>query len=312
MKDFSMKLYYSEQQALVLPTANRFPAPKYTLLLEHLRVSEFSGMFELILAAPASDEQLLLVHNADYVSRISGGQMSEKEMRRIGFPWSEALLERARRSVGATIAACRTALSEGFSANLGGGTHHAFPDHGEGYCVFNDVAVAAQVMLKESRLDRVAIIDCDVHQGNGTAAIFSGDEHVFTFSIHGEKNYPFHKHPGDLDIALPDGCDDDCYLSALEAALNAAQKKLQAGLVIYIAGADPFSGDRLGRLALSRQGLASRDQLVFEYCCQLGLPCAVVMGGGYAREIQDIVAINLQTLKIAAGFRQTFFELKAP
>lgn len=304
MSALPLKLFYSERQPLSLPDGNRFPASKYSLLLEHLRSPEYAGRFELVQADPASDDQLMLVHTADYVRRLTGGQMSEKEMRRIGFPWTEGLVERARRSVGSTISACLTALEQGASANLGGGTHHAFPDHGEGYCVFNDVAVASRLLLEEHRLERIIVIDCDVHQGNGTAAIFAGDSRVFTFSIHGSKNFPFHKQPGDLDIALPDGCEDDSYLSALAAGLDKSMSGFPAQLAVYIAGADPFSGDRLGRLALTREGLTRRDRLVFEYCSRLGIPVAVVMGGGYARDIRDIVDINLQTLVVAAFFSQ--------
>ena len=202
--------------------------------------------------------------------------------------------------MGGTICTCRAALQDGFAANLAGGTHHAYPDHGEGYCVFNDVAVAARVLQFEQRVQRVVILDLDVHQGNGTAAIFAGDPSVFTFSVHGAKNFPFHKEQSDLDIALPDGSDDSVFLEAVRNGLPRAIQQAQACLAIYIAGADPFLGDRLGRLAMTKEGLAERDRLVFEHCRAARLPLAVVMGGGYAREINDVVDIHLQTLRLAA------------
>jgi acetoin utilization deacetylase AcuC-like enzyme len=228
------------------------------------------------------------------------GTLSEKEARRIGFPWSPQLLERSRRSAGGTIAACRSALQDGLSAYLGGGTHHAYPDHGEGYCVFNDVAVAVRSLQFEGGFRRAVILDCDVHQGNGTAAIFGGDPSVFTFSIHGEKNFPFHKESGDLDIPLPDGCGDEAYLAALQRGVQASLERAQSGLAVYIAGADPFVGDRLGRLALSKAGLAERDRLVLELCRLAGLPVAIVLGGGYARNVEDTVDIHMQTIRLAA------------
>jgi acetoin utilization deacetylase AcuC-like enzyme len=228
------------------------------------------------------------------------GEMSEKEMRRIGFPWSAELVERSRRSVGGTIDACRSALQDGLAVNLAGGTHHAYPDHGEGYCVFNDVAVGTRVMQQERRAWQILILDCDVHQGNGSAAIFSGDAQVFTFSIHGQKNFPFHKEASDLDVGLPDGCDDACFLSALRPGIEEALHCSKPDLVIYIAGADPYQGDRLGRMAVSKAGLYERDRLVLETCQSLRLPTAIVMGGGYARQVQDTVEIHLQTIRLAA------------
>jgi acetoin utilization deacetylase AcuC-like enzyme len=210
------------------------------------------------------------------------------------------MVERTRRSSGATIEACRAALQEGFAANLAGGTHHAFWDCGQGFCVFNDSAVAARAMQAEGRARRIIIIDCDVHQGNGTAAILAGDPTIFTFSIHGAKNFPFHKEQSNLDIELEDGTDDATYLAALEQGLNQALDQAQAELAIFLAGADPFGGDRLGRLALTKQGLADRDQLVFDCCQAAGLPVAVTMAGGYAPQIEDIVDIHFQTIRAAA------------
>lgn len=275
---------------------------KYALLRQ--RVAEDGRILgrEMLVPAPASDDQIRLVHTADYLTRVTQGLLSEKEQRRIGFPWSPGMVERSRRSVGGTIAAGRAALLEGYAANLAGGTHHAYPDHGEGYCVFNDTAIAARVLQAEGRARQILIVDCDVHQGNGTAAIFANDPTVFTFSIHGAKNFPFHKETSDLDIALPDGCDDAAFLEALRGGLIQALRQAEANLAFYIAGADPFAGDRLGRMALTKAGLAERDWLVFDFCRRASLPVAVVMGGGYAKQVEDTVDIHFQTIQLAARF----------
>jgi acetoin utilization deacetylase AcuC-like enzyme len=212
------------------------------------------------------------------------------------------MVERSRRSVGGTIAACRAALEEGLAANLAGGTHHAYADHGEGYCVFNDAAVALLVMQSEGRIRRAVILDCDVHQGNGSAAIFAEDPSVFTFSIHGAKNFPFHKEQSDLDIALPDGSGDEVFLEALRGGLEQALERSEADLAIYIAGADPFLGDRLGRLGMTMEGLARRDRMVLSDCRLAGLPVVIVMGGGYSKRVEDTVAIHFQTIQIAVNF----------
>jgi acetoin utilization deacetylase AcuC-like enzyme len=291
-----MKLFYHDHFVLPLPEGHRFPMEKYSRLRERLVIDGLSKPIELLVPESATLDELCLAHERSYVERIFLGQMSEKEMRRIGFPWTPQLVERARRSVGGTIAACRTALQEGASANLAGGTHHAYAEHGEGYCVFNDVAVAARAMQVEGHARRVVILDCDVHQGNGTAAILANDPGVFTFSIHGEKNFPFHKESSDLDIALPDGTGDDGYLVALEGGLRQALETARADLAIYLAGADPYAGDRLGRLALSKAGLLERDLMVMQRCQQMGLPLGVVMAGGYAKQVEDIVDIHYQTI----------------
>ena len=212
------------------------------------------------------------------------------------------MVERSRRSAGATLEACRAALEEGVAVNLAGGTHHAFADRGEGYCVFNDSAIAARAMQAEGRAARVLVVDCDVHQGNGTASIFADDPTVFTFSIHGAKNFPFRKEKSDLDVELPDGVEDEAYLSDLAPALAEAISRCRPDLAIYVSGADPYAGDRLGRLSLSRDGLAERDRVVFAALRGAGVPVAVTMAGGYARDIEDTVAIHLQTVRLAAGF----------
>ena len=297
-----MKAFYHDHFVLPLPEGHRFPMSKYSLLRDKL-VADASLMdVQLLESDPASDEQILRVHTPEYLEKVKQGTLSEKEIRRLGFPWSPQLLERSRRSVGGTIAACRAALQEGIAANLAGGTHHAHPDYGSGYCVFNDAAVAARAMQAEDRARRILIVDCDVHQGDGTAAIFAGDPSVYTFSIHGAKNFPFHKKESDLDLALPDGTGDTAYLEALKAGLDKSLQSPPFDLAIFLAGADAYGDDRLGRLNLSKAGLCQRDRLVFERCRQAGVPVAVAMAGGYARQIEDTVEIHAQTIHIAVEF----------
>ena len=223
------------------------------------------------------------------------------EVRRIGLPWSPELVRRVQYTVGATIAACRVALREGVAVSLGGGTHHACRDHGEGYCLYNDAAVAARVMQAEGRVRRVVVIDCDVHQGNGTAEITSTDASIFTFSIHGQKNFPFRKIPSDLDIGLPDGTADEAYLLALQSGVSQALEQARADLAIYLAGADVHVNDKLGRLALTKAGMAARDRYVLQLCQQQQIPVAVLMAGGYGRDIQETVDLYYQTVQIAAS-----------
>jgi acetoin utilization deacetylase AcuC-like enzyme len=294
-----MKVFYSDHLLVPLPTGHRFPMPKYARLHQCVIEARLPGV-ELTVSTPASDEQLLRVHDTEYLRRFLCGELSEREMRRIGFPWSPELVDRSRYAVGGTVDACRAALSDGLAINLAGGTHHAYPEHGEGYCLLNDVAVATRAMQAERRALRVVILDCDVHQGNGTARIFANDPTVFTFSVHGAKNFPFHKEQSDLDIALPDGSGDEAFLEAVRFGVNRAVELAEADLAIYIAGADPFVGDRLGRLAMTKAGLAERDRWVLEYCSQHGLPVAIVMGGGYARQVEDVIEIHLQTVRVAA------------
>ncbi len=306
-----MRAFHSSQFVLPLPPGHSFPMGKYAAL--QVRVSAELPEVELIEAPAASDGELTLVHTPRYIDAVVNGLLNPAEQREIGFPWTERMVQRSRRSVGATIAAGRTALAEGVSANLAGGTHHASADKGAGYCVFNDVAVAARLLQAEShrlhrRLLRVAVIDLDVHQGNGTASIFRDDPTVFTLSLHGEKNYPFRKEAGDLDIGLPDGCCDEDYLRALDAALDALwdhHRDRAPGLIFFLAGADPHEGDRLGRLKLTAEGLAQRDLRVLDAARQRGIPIALSMAGGYGRVIEDTVAIQFNTLKLAcAAHRQ--------
>lgn len=254
---------------------------------------------DLRLPAAATDGQLALAHDPGYVCRLTEGRLDAREQRTLGFPWSPAMVERSRRSVGATIAACRAAFEDGTSANLAGGTHHAAADRGEGFCCFNDVAVAARLMQAERRARRVAIVDLDVHQGNGTAAILRHDPSIFTLSIHGASNYPFRKEAGDLDVALPDGTGDDAYLQALDDALATLSQAFAPDLLIYLAGADVYEGDRLGRLSLSVAGIAERDRRVFDWAHRRALPVAVAMGGGYCPDIDAIASIHLNTVRVA-------------
>ncbi len=270
---------------------------KYRLLRERLSAAHP----DLVLEEPtaAQDDQLFLAHTPEYVARLTRGDLSRQEMQRIGFPWTPEMVERSRRSTGATIAAGRYALRDGISINLAGGTHHAHQGHGEGFCCFNDAMVAARVLQREGLVQRVLIVDLDVHQGNGTAEIARDDPTIFTFSMHGATNYPFRKAQSDLDIELPDGTADDDYLAALQEGLAVCGRAISPDLVIYLAGADPFEGDRLGRLGLTKLGLLRRDEMVFAYARSRALPVAVAMAGGYAREIDDTVDIHYQTVSCA-------------
>lgn len=297
-----MQAFYCDHFVLPLPEGHRFPMRKYALVREQVISSNVLPAHQLSVPPAASDEQLRLAHTAEYVAKVTQGALSEKEIRRIGFPWSPELVERSRRSVGGTIAACRSALNAGVSVNLAGGTHHAHPDFGSGFCVFNDAAVAARTLLKETAVRRVVIIDLDVHQGDGTAAILRGDQAVFTLSLHARQNFPFHKMTSDLDVALDDQATNEIYLTALETALETAFYSGPYDLAIYLAGADPFADDRLGRLSLTKPGLIARDRMVFTACQQRALPVAVVMAGGYARHIQDIVDIHVNTIRTAVSF----------
>jgi acetoin utilization deacetylase AcuC-like enzyme len=294
-----IKVFYSDIFTIPLPVKHRFPIGKYQLLRDRLYTAEFAPALDFTVAEAASEAQILLVHQQGYLDKVKYGTLDVKELRRLGLPWSEDLFERARRSVGGTVGACREALLSGISINLAGGTHHAFPDHGEGFCVFNDAAIAARLMLAEEGFQQIIILDADVHQGNGTAAIFQDEPRVFTFSIHGEKNFPFRKVAGDLDIGLPDRSGDAAYMSAFEAGVEQVLGALQPELVIYLAGADPYEGDRLGRLAMSKAGLAARDKFVFDRCRAQDLPVAVAMAGGYAEPISDSVDIQLNTIAAA-------------
>ncbi len=294
-----MQLFYTDVFVLPLPPGHRFPMEKYARLRESLLASGEFHEADFHLPHAATDEELGRAHDPAYIQAVSAGLLPEKAQKAIGFPWSPGMVERSRRSAGATLCACRAALANGVSANLAGGTHHAFRDRGEGFCVFNDAAVAARAMQAEGLANRVLIVDCDVHQGNGTASILRGDDSIFTFSIHGARNFPFDKEQSDLDIELPDGCSDAAYLLRLNEGLDTAFDLARPDLVIYLAGADPYRDDRLGRLALTFDGLAERDRSVFAHCQARRLPLAIAMAGGYARQIEDTVRIHTTTIRLA-------------
>lgn len=293
-----LPLWSSSGYTVPLPAGHRFPIEKYALLRDAVLAEGY------VVAEPprARVEDLTLAHTADYVERVTNGCLTSEELRRIGFPWSPSLVERSYRAVGGTVAATGAALERGVAMNLAGGTHHAFPDHGEGFCVFNDVAVALLALLRDRRLRRAAIVDLDVHQGNGTHAIFSGDDRVFTFSMHGRRNFPFNKVAGTLDIELEDGTDDEAYLARLADALPRVLDASRPDLVVYLAGADVHENDRLGRLRLTFDGLARRDALVLSSCRDIGLPVAIVVAGGYGRDVADTVRVHVQTVRIAESF----------
>ena len=262
---------------------------------------------ELLEAPAASDTQLLYAHDPSYLLKVIEGKLSPEEQREIGFPWSEKMVERSRRSAGATIAAAKTAIGEGISGNLAGGTHHAYRNLGSGFCVFNDSAVAARTLQKEiSPHLKIAIIDLDVHQGNGTASILQHDASIFTLSIHGENNFPFKKESSDLDLGLADGCDDQIYLQSLNQCLDKLDSRFKADFVIYLAGADPHEGDRLCRLKLSKTGMRLRDETIFQYALDKQIPLAFSMAGGYGKEIESTVEIHFQTIQTALHFQQQY------
>jgi acetoin utilization deacetylase AcuC-like enzyme len=291
--------FYSDHFVLPLPDGHKFPMAKYSRLRERILAEGIIAPDQLHEAPAAAWDDLRLVHDPAYVNAVATGTVPPDIQRRIGFPWSPQMVERARRSVGATIAAAQAALDDGAAANLAGGTHHAFADRGEGFCVFNDVAVAARVLQRDRHARRIAIVDLDVHQGNGSAAIFRADPSVFTFSMHGAQNFPFRKEVSDLDVALDDGTADAEYLALLQEHLPSVLNGHQPDFVFYLAGADPYEGDRLGRLKLTIDGLRRRDEIVMEACRAARLPLAISMSGGYAPDIDAIVTIHANTIRSA-------------
>lgn len=326
-----MKLFYTDIFELPLPDKHRFPMSKYRLLRERIiseglavddqAVDDQAGDDQagddnvqvenlqnanhvLIVPDAATDDQLVLAHDRKYVQNASEGLLELKEIKRIGFPWSDELIERSRRSTGATIGAARAAMVDGCSVNLAGGTHHAFFDCGEGYCVFNDSCVAARVLQKEGLISKALIVDCDVHQGNGTAAIVKNDPTIFCFSIHNQKNFPFRKMESDFDIGLADDVGDEEYLENLSAALEKISQQFTPDLVFYVSGADPFVDDSLGRLRLSKPGLKQRDEMVFRSFREENVPVAASMAGGYAKNVEDIVDIHFSTVQTAIRFSE--------
>ena len=293
-----MRVCYTPRYYADIGEGHVFPIRKFELVRDRLVAEGTLSPAEIYEPREAAVEDVLLVHTEDYVTRLRAGALTPREVRRLGLPWSKALVRRSFLATAGTIAAARAALAEGVGANLAGGTHHAFPDHGEGFCVLNDVAVAVRVLRRDGLARRVAVVDLDVHQGNGTAHIFEGDEEVFTFSMHGAKNYPLFKLSSTLDVELPDGMEDEEYLTTLARQLPRVFAHAPE-LVFYLGGADPYAGDKLGRLALSIAGLRARDELVLGECRARGVPVTTVMSGGYAAEIKDTVEIHCNTIRAA-------------
>ncbi|HEY0971780.1 MAG TPA: histone deacetylase [Gemmatimonadales bacterium] len=316
----SLHAWSSARYVIPLPEGHRFPIAKYGLLREAVLRDGLVAEERLHEPERVSVEDLLLVHTHDYVRRFIEGALTDSEVRRIGLPWSPHLVERSHRATGGTCEAAEAALELGVTVNLAGGTHHAFPGHGEGFCVFNDVAIAVRRLQRLGRIRRAAIVDLDVHQGNGTHAIFADDATVFTFSMHGERNYPYtlpRRHAGegaggyggrvdaDLDVALADGMGDAGYLETLATHLPAALAAARPDLVVYLAGVDPHEGDRLGRLRLTFEGLARRDAYVLETCREVGLPVVVTIGGGYGHDVRDTVRAHANTVRVAGNYQGT-------
>jgi acetoin utilization deacetylase AcuC-like enzyme len=299
-----VKAFYSDHFVLPLPVGHRFPMSKYRLLRDAVSAE---SKIELNEAPAATDTQILLAHSPRYLQAVIRGELTPKEQREIGFPWSLEMVARSRRSVGATLAACEAASVDGISVNLAGGTHHAYRERGSGFCVFNDAAIAAKVLQKTSKpKKKIAIIDLDVHQGDGTASIFQDDPTIFTLSLHGARNYPFNKQQSSLDVPLPDGCQDEAYLEALDAALEEVKARFDPQFVLYLAGADPHESDRLGRLKVTKAGMAIRDLMVMQYAQSRRCPMAIMMAGGYSTDVNQIVEIHLQTVRLAAAQRLTW------
>lgn len=293
-----LKLIYDERYDLNLG-AHVFPSQKYRLVYERLLQEGIASQEDFLKPMPASDEDILRVHSQDYLYKLKTGSLTRAEVMRMEVPYSTELIEACWLAAGGSILSARRALEESFSANLGGGFHHAYPDHGEGFCVIHDVAVAIRKMQADGAIERAMVVDTDVHQGNGTAAIFGGDETVFTMSIHQEHNYPYPKPPSTVDVNLPDGMGDADYLAILEKYLHRSFDEFSPQLLFYVAGADPYGEDQLGGLALTMEGLARRDALVMGYAQRNQVPTAVTLAGGYARKLDDTVSIHVNTIKAA-------------
>ncbi len=291
-----MQVFYSPRYYADIGQGHIFPIRKFEFVRDRLLAEGTLHLDDVVEPSPATVEQVLLVHTEDYVSRLCSGALTPKELRRLGLPWSESLVRRSFYAVGGTIAAAYAALIEGYGSNLAGGTHHSFADRGEGFCVLNDVAIAIRLLRKEGLIRRAAIVDLDVHQGNGTATIFADDAGTFTFSLHGASNYPLFKARSTLDVELPDGTADDAYLACLTSHLPAVFS-FDPEIVFYLAGADPYAGDKLGRLALTIGGLRERDLCVLHECYEREVPVITVMSGGYGKDINDTIEIHCNTIR---------------
>ncbi len=290
------RVFYTPRYYADIGEGHVFPIRKFEMVRDRLLMEGTLRAADIYEPEPAPLEDVLLVHTEDYVTRLREGLLTPRELRRLGLPWSEALVRRSFLAAGGTLAAARSALEEGVASNLAGGTHHAFPERGEGFCVLNDVAIAIRVLERDEWIERAAVVDCDVHQGNGTAAIFRDDPRVFTFSMHGAKNYPLFKERSTLDVELADGTGDEEYLMKLEEHLPRVFEHAP-DVVFYLGGADPFAGDKLGRLALSMPGLKARDRFVLGECSRLGVAVVTVMSGGYAADINNTVEIHCNTIR---------------
>ncbi|HEX5873791.1 MAG TPA: histone deacetylase [Pyrinomonadaceae bacterium] len=295
-----MQVFYTPRYYADIGQGHIFPIRKFELVRDRLIAEGTLQPAEIVEPSPAALEDVLLVHTEDYVSRLCNGQLTPKEIRRLGLPWSESLVRRSFYATGGTIAAAHTALDCGYGSNLAGGTHHSFADRGEGFCVLNDVAIAIRSLRAKKLLERAAIVDCDVHQGNGTATIFAGDADTFTFSMHGANNYPLFKAQSTLDVELPDGTSDAEYLESLAQHLPRVFTH-EPDIVFYLAGADPYSGDKLGRLKVSIDGLRERDAYVLRECYEREVPVVTVMSGGYGKDINDTVEIHCNTIRMVKG-----------
>ncbi len=291
-----MRVSYTSRYYADIGEGHVFPIRKFELVRDRLLREGTLRPQQIVEPLPAAIADVLLVHTEDYVTRLRAGTLSPREIRRLGLPWSKALVRRSFLAAGGTINAARFALEDGIGSNLAGGTHHAYPDRGEGFCVLNDVAIAIRALQRDRLISRAAVVDCDVHQGNGTAAIFEGDETVFTFSMHGAKNYPLFKARSTLDVEMPDGTTDGVYLETLQDNLPRVFNHAP-DLIFYLGGADPYHGDKLGRLALTIEGLRERDHLVLAECKRRGVAVATVMSGGYAANINDTVEIHCNTIR---------------
>jgi len=292
-----MQVFYTSRYYAEIGEGHVFPIRKFELVRDQLLAEGTLDPAELVEPSPALLEDVLLVHTEDYVTRLCNRQLTTKEIRRLGLPWSESLVRRSFYAVGGTLAAAQSALANGCSSNLAGGTHHAFADRGEGFCVLNDVAIAIRALRARNSIPRAAIVDCDVHQGNGTATIFAGDNDTFTFSMHGANNYPLFKAQSTLDVELADGTRDGDYLESLAHHLPNVFAH-EPDIVFYLAGADPYAGDKLGRLALSIDGLRERDAYVLSECYERELPVVTVMSGGYGKDINDTIEIHCNTIRM--------------
>jgi acetoin utilization deacetylase AcuC-like enzyme len=291
-----MRVFYTPRYYAAIGEGHIFPIRKFELVRNRLLAEGTLRNEELIEPEPASIEDVRLVHTEDYVTRLCNGTLTQKEIRRLGLPWSESLVTRSFYAVGGTIAAALSALEDGYGSNLAGGTHHSFADRGEGFCVLNDVAVAIRALRRRQLLTRAAIVDCDVHQGNGTATIFEKDRETFTFSIHGANNYPLFKATSSLDIELPDKTSDNDYLDTLANNLPTVFGH-DPEIIFFLAGADPYADDKLGRLAVSIDGLRRRDAYVLQQCYEREIPVVTVMSGGYGKDINDTITIHCNTIR---------------